>query len=85
VGWTSYIPVILAFVLIGTFIYNYKGRKTLLAIALAVSASITILYGEYVVKTQWIYYLGVLTLFAACWLNGSFSFFLRKFNNYKTI
>jgi len=85
VGWTSYIPLILAFILIATFLYNYKGKKTLIAIGIALLGCLAILYGEYVVKTQGAYYIGVATLFTACWFNGSFSFFLKRFNNYKTI
>jgi hypothetical protein len=78
VGWTSYIPVILAFILISTFLINYKGVKTLLAIGLAIFASLVILYGEYVTKMAFTYYTGVIILFFACWVNGSFQFFLKK-------
>ncbi len=85
VGWTSYIPVFLALVLIGTFVLNYKGAKTAIAIALASFACVVILYGEHMAKTQVVYYLGTVMLFMACWTNGSFTFFLNKFINYKTV
>lgn len=80
VGWTSYIPIALAIIVVISFIYNYKGRKTLYAISIALAACAIILYGEYISKTLFTYYLGVSTLFFACWMNGSFGFFVRKFN-----
>ena len=80
VGWTSYIPIMLALLVIGSFIYNYKGRKTLTAIGIAVGACLIILYGEYFSKSMATYYWGVFALFFACWVNGSFSFFINKFN-----
>lgn len=78
VGWTSYIPIVLALILITTFFINYKGVKTLMAIGLAICASLIILYGEYVTKTSLTYYTGVIILFFACWVNGSFQFFINK-------
>ena len=79
VGWTSYIPIMLAALVIGSFIYNYKGKKTLTAIGIALSACLIILYGEYFSKSMTTYYWGVFALFFACWVNGSFSFFIKKF------
>ena len=78
VGWTSYIPIVLAIILIGSFLYNYKGMKTLKAIGLALVGCIIILYGEYFVKNMSTYYIGAVTLLWACWMNGSFNFFVRK-------
>ena len=79
VGWTSYIPIILASLVIASFIYNYKGEKTLAAIGIAVGACLIILYGEYYTKSITTYYWGVAALFFACWVNGSFAFFIKKF------
>ncbi len=80
VGWTSYIPIFLALVLIGTFIYNFKGRKTLKAILIAVLGCVIILFGEYFSKSIATYYYGTAVLLFACWVNGSFSFFMKKIN-----
>ena len=83
VGWTSYIPILLAAFVIASFIYNFKGKKTLIAISIAILSCLIILYGEYITKSMTTYYIGVTALFFACWVNGSFSFFIKKFNNFR--
>lgn len=84
VGWTSYIPIILAAIVITSFIINYKGTKTLTAITIALVSCAIILYGEYITKTEMTYYLGVAALFFACWINGSFHYFIRKMKSVST-
>ena len=80
--WTSWISVILALLTLLFIIFNYKGKKTLLAAAIILAGSGLIFWSELqsgaLIQYQW----GASLLILGVWLNGSFFFFARKLKEF---
>jgi hypothetical protein len=76
--WVSWISIALAALTLLLVLWNYKGRRTLLAAGLVLAGSFFIIQSE--LKTGDIpnYYLGCGLLLLGVWANGSLFYFLRK-------
>ena len=77
-NWTSYISVSLCALTIGLVLWNYKGRRTILAVLTVIVGSLIILHTEFVSGNVTNYYIGSSMVFLGVWLNGSFWHFVRK-------
>lgn len=76
-GWASYISIALALFTLGIVVYNYKGKRTIVAASLILLATAIISYSELYSGEVVHYYTGCLFLFIGAWANGSFVFFAR--------
>jgi len=65
-----------AIVLYG-IIFNYKGKKTLISIAIASLGIICLVLSQMYWYSEITYYLSVLIIMTAIWNNGSLYYFLR--------
>jgi len=81
-SWTTYLPISFAVFTLALLLYNYKGKKTILAATLVLLGSCLILDATFYYGDATAYYFGSLTLLFGVWINGSFFFFVRKFKSY---
>lgn len=76
-NWVSYIPIFLALMVNGILLFNYKGRKTVLAIATSLLAFAMILGAHQTIISSEYYNIGSILLLLSIWFNGSFFHFLN--------
>lgn len=77
-GWASFISIGLAALILALLAWNYKGRRTLGAAALALLGSYFIISSELRTGELGEYYRGAFFLLLGVWMNGSFYFFFRQ-------
>lgn len=75
------IPVILAFILILSFLFNYKGRKTQIAMALAVIGTGLVSLSQFITGSPPQYFMGTGLIFFSVFYNGSFLHFWQRFSH----
>jgi len=80
-GWASYISISLALITLLIVLYNYKGRRTLIAASIISIATIIIAYSELYSGQVSHYYVGCAVLFVGAWTNGSLLFLIRFFKS----
>jgi hypothetical protein len=78
-AWTSWISIALAGFILLTLLWNYKGYRTLLAIALAFLGSALVLSSELYTGELGTYYAGAVLLLFGIWVNGSFRYVVAQF------
>jgi CHASE2 domain-containing sensor protein len=78
-AWTSWISIGLAGFILLTLLWNYKGSRTLLAIALAFLGSALVLSSELYTGELATYYAGAVLLLFGIWVNGSFRYVVAQF------
>jgi len=83
-NWTSYISVSLCAFTIGLVLWNYKGRRTNLAVLAILLGSSFILHSEFFSGNVTNYYIGSMIVFIGVWLNGSFWHFANKLGKFIT-
>lgn len=76
VDW-FYINLFLSIVTLSLILFNYKGKKTWIAATLAIAACSMLLLLD-LASSPVLYYLSCALLFIAVWMNGSFTWFIRK-------
>ena len=76
-GWASYISISLALITLLIVLYNFKGKRTLLAASLILLGTIFISYSELITGNVAHYYWGSAALLVGVWANGSFLFFVK--------
>lgn len=77
-SWSAYLSLGLAvFVLLGIAL-NRRGRRTWIALAIAVLGILLLFISQFFIVSMLNYYLGVALLFFGIWYNGSFDYFFRK-------
>ncbi len=74
----AYLPIILSALVIGSFILNFKGQKTLWALGLAVLGSALINWSALWSGNLMAYFGGAILIFLSVFINGSFTFFWRN-------
>ncbi|MEO1260876.1 MAG: hypothetical protein AAFZ15_18905 [Bacteroidota bacterium] len=77
--WVSYISIFLAVLTLALVLWNYKGRRTWIASLLVLFGSYFILDSELRTGDFENYYWGVGSLLLGVWINGSFSYFYKKY------
>jgi hypothetical protein len=75
----SFLPILLAFAVSITFFINYKGQKTIAALALTSLGTFVLYYSTYVSGNLTLYFAAVGLIFFAVFVNGSFTHFYRRF------
>lgn len=75
----NWLPVLIAVLTMGVISWNYKGRRTLAALAIAAGGTGLIYYAEYFTGNTTEYYFGAVLLLAAVFANGSFLHYWKKF------
>jgi len=75
----SYLTIGIALFVLLSMFFNYKGRKTQVALTIAGLGVLMLLLGQFYFISMMNYYLGVLLLFFGIWYNGSFFHFYRKY------
>ena len=75
------IPVIIAIILISSFSFNYKGRKTQIAMALAVIGTCLVSYSQFLTGSPPQYFMGTGLIFFSVFYNGSFLYFWQRFSH----
>jgi hypothetical protein len=68
-------------IIIAGLLLNYRGSRTRYALGLSAIGTTLVLQSVASSGGQQLYYLGVVILFVAVWLNGSLLFILRKINH----
>ena len=76
------IPVIIAIILISSFSFNYKGRKTQIAMALAVIGTCLVSYSQFLTGSPPQYFMGTGLIFFSVFYNGSFMHFWQRITKY---
>lgn len=75
-----FLLVLSALVLLG-IILNYKGRRTILAIIIALVGITNLLLSQIYWYSEVSYYLSVLIIISGIWFNGSLYHFIKHFEN----
>lgn len=73
----GYLSIILAFAVLGSLFWNYKGRKTLIAAAVAIVGMLPLIYAQRISGNPYEYFTGTALILLAVLLNGRW---LRKFS-----
>lgn len=76
------IPVIIAVIVIGSFLFNYKGRKTQIAMALAVIGTGLVSFSQFLTGSPPQYFMGTGLIFFSVFYNGSFMHFWQRFKRH---
>lgn len=74
----SYITTLLGVLILIGIGFNYKGQRTLIALAIALSAIALIIISQFFWLSAVSYYLGSGLLFLSIWYNGSLPYFVRR-------
>ena len=77
-SYMSYITTLLGVLILIGIGFNYKGRRTLIALAIALSAIALIIISQFFWLSAVSYYLGSGLLFLSIWYNGSLPYFVRR-------
>lgn len=77
--YSSYVAIGLSILVLASIAFNYKGKKTNIAILLSLLGIISLIFSQFILINQLPYYIGVGFLFFGIWYNGSFSFFYQKY------
>lgn len=77
-SWTSYFLLVLAVLTLSLIIFNYKGKRTIVAIILVTLGSLLMLVSQFYIFDITYYYLGTILLLFGVWVNASFRFFYHK-------
>lgn len=72
------LTLVFAVIVLMGILLNPKGRKTLIAVSIAVSGILVLALSQTVYPSMAVYYTGVAVLFFGIWYNGSFSYFKRR-------
>jgi hypothetical protein len=76
----NWLPILLAFLLLISLLWNFKGQTSYYAIAIAVFGTGIIAYSELITGSEITYYIGVLILLISVLLNGRFRYLFKKIN-----
>ena len=80
-NWISYIPLFLGVVIVLLLVKNFRDTRSLLAICIAVMATLFLAGVHQMILLPIFYNIGVSLLFFAIWLNGSFLSFVANLSN----
>ena len=78
-SYSVYIIGLLSILTCAGIIFNYRDKRTNIAIGLALLGVVLILSGQLWLMSEVAYYIGVLVLIFGIWFNGSFLFVFRKY------
>lgn len=78
-SYMSYITTLLALLILIGIGFNYKGRRTLIALSIALSGISLIAISQFYWLSTVSYYLGSGLLFLSIWYNGSLLYFVNRF------
>jgi hypothetical protein len=81
-GWSSYISITLAVITLLIVLYNYKGRRTIVAASFILIGTMIIAYSELYSGQVSHYYIGGVILFIGAWANGSLLFFVKLLKSF---
>ena len=76
-GWTSYILLGLATLTLILILRNYRGKRTIAAVALVSIGSLLMLACQFYTFNINHYYIGTFLVLFGVWVNASFRYFLR--------
>jgi len=79
-----YINIGLLIFTLGIILINYKGIKTIFSAIILIAAGSTLLFSN-TVSYPFLFYLGSFLLLFSVWVNGSFTWFLKKWRSNNTI
>jgi len=77
-GWTSYLLLGLAILTLLFILFNYRGKRTIIAAALVGTGSLLMLACQFYTFNINHYYIGTFLLLFGVWVNASFRFFYRQ-------
>jgi hypothetical protein len=78
---TILFTVILCFVTLAGIAFNWRGRRTMYAIGIALTGSLLAVYSVLYGGGEFLYYCGVLLIFTGVWLNGSLLYVINRVRN----
>ncbi|MFZ9047013.1 MAG: hypothetical protein ACO2ZZ_14235 [Cyclobacteriaceae bacterium] len=81
-NWISFIPIFMSLVITGLILYNRKGWRTWLALAIAMLGGIFIAMTHQLILPAKFYNVGTILLFLAIWFNSNFISFLGELRNF---
>jgi len=82
-GWSSYLTMGLAIMVIIGILFNYKGTKSLIAASISLIGIAFLVSSQFYSIGQTNYYIGVFFIFFGIWFNGSFFYFYHRYFNSK--
>ena len=77
-NWISYLPIMLSLIIIGLILYNNKGGRSWVALAIALLGTLFILLTHQMILPAAYYNAGTILLFLAIWFNSNFISFLNE-------
>lgn len=77
-NWISYLPIMLSLIIIGLILYNHKGGRSWVALAIALLGTLFILLTHQMILPAAYYNAGTILLFLAIWFNSNFISFLNE-------
>jgi hypothetical protein len=80
---TLFITMILCLIVLISILMNFRDRRSVYAIGLALTGSAVIVTSALYLGGAYLYYLGVMILFTGVWMNGSMFYILHKLKNRK--
>jgi hypothetical protein len=76
----NWLPILLAFLLLISLLWNFKGQPSFYAFAIGLLGTGIIAYSEIITGSEMTYYIGVLILLISVLLNGRFRYLIKKIN-----
>ena len=76
-GWTSYFLLALAILTLIFVLFNYKGKRTIIAASLVAIGTFSMLGSQFYTFQITHYYVGTILIFFGVWINANFRFFYR--------
>lgn len=77
-----YLPVFVAIAVVGSLLWNYRGRRTWWALVLAIAGGILVTGARQFGTPEPVYYIGAGLIFWGVFVNGSFLPFWKKATQY---
>lgn len=74
----SFLPLAVALMVVVSLLWNYRGRRTWWALALALAGGLILVHAQRMTGNPQEYFTGVALIFFGVFVNGSFLHFWRK-------
>lgn len=77
-GLMSYFPLAIVLAVVGSLLWNYRGRRTWWAVALALMGGVVLVHAQQVTGNPQEYFTGVALVFCGVFVNGIFLHFWQR-------
>ncbi len=81
-NWVSFIPVVMAALIVLFIMLNHRGNRTYYAMTVAFAGFVMVALTHQLVIDPAFYNVGATILFGAIWMNGSFLFFFSTIEGF---